>query len=166
MSKSILFFWFRTLLARKHEATRCGHYTRRRGVISFEGESATMTLPVNPTGSVDYCLDCIGKMTIRCAWCGKPIFIGEPVTLYTPTNHDFKIPEHAVVHKEKPLKLVGCLRWDCADTGCDIAGYWVPGHDGKGCVHPMKNVFEVMLGAEEGSVTTLRRLSPEEIEHS
>jgi hypothetical protein len=49
-------------------------------------------------------------MTITCPWCGKPILIGDYVTLYTPSDPNFKIPEGAVVYSENPLQLVGCQR--------------------------------------------------------
>jgi hypothetical protein len=67
-------------------------------------------------------------MTITCPWCGKPILIGDYVTLYTPSDPNFKIPEGAVVYSENPLQLVGCQRPTCVETGADYCGIWdVPG---------------------------------------
>lgn len=63
--------------------------------------------------------------SIKCAWCGKIILCGDPITLYTPCQKDFKIPKHAVVYKKSPLQLVGCLRWNCAESGVDRAGFWL-----------------------------------------
>ncbi len=103
-----------------------------------------MVMPRNETGGFDYCLDCVAAMTIRCAWCGNVIFIGSPVTLYGPLP-EFQIPEYAVVHSRDPLKLVGCLGWDCADSGFDRAGFWMPGPDGSGLVHRVHTAFEMML---------------------
>ncbi|MDO8486468.1 MAG: hypothetical protein Q7S77_02120 [Candidatus Staskawiczbacteria bacterium] len=74
----------------------------------------------------EYCADCLVKMSIRCAWCGKSIKIGDPVTLNTPTKKSFQIPSYAVRYGETyPIRLIGCLRWDCADSGADRAGFWV-----------------------------------------
>ena len=101
-------------------------------------------MPTNENGSMDYCLDCIGKMAIRCAWCGDPIFIGNPITLYTP-HGDFQVPEHAIVYNKEPLQLVGCLGWNCAETGADRAGFWLQGEDGKGCVQRVPTAYEAIL---------------------
>jgi len=71
-------------------------------------------------------LDCIDNMTIKCAWCGGPIRIGNPVTLYVPDS-SFEIPDYAVTHVEGDrTALVGCLDWDCAATWGDMSGLWVP----------------------------------------
>ena len=97
-------------------------------------------------------------MAIQCAWCGEPIFIGDPITLYTP-HRDFQIPAHAVVHSENPLQLVGCLRWGCADTGADRAGFWLPGENGKGCVRRVPTAYGAILGAEEPPMMIIGGLS-------
>lgn len=87
------------LNAFRYTATRCGHRTRRKGKVSAFGRTITTEMPMNKSTPVDYCLRCIGKMAIRCAWCGEPIFIGDPITLYTPRG-DFKVPEHTVVYSK------------------------------------------------------------------
>ncbi|NTW30199.1 MAG: hypothetical protein HGA33_02895 [Candidatus Moranbacteria bacterium] len=79
-------------------------------------------------------------MAIRCAWCGKPIFIGDPVTLYSP-NEGFEIPEYAVRYSEDPLRLVGCLRWDCADSGIDRSGFWMPPGEVMRVMSPIEQVL-------------------------
>lgn len=127
-----------------YRADRCGHDTKRYGHISAFGRISPMLLPRNKRGSVDYCLDCIGKMTIRCAWCDKPIFIGDPVTLYR-AGSDFQVPEHAVVYTEDPLRLVGCLGWKCADIATARAGFWKPSEEGEGYV----NLYEALHGARK-----------------
>jgi len=97
-------------------------------------------------GEVEYCLGCLGKMTILCAWCKEPIFIGEPVTLYTP--RDGSVPNHAKIHDENLLQLVGCLRWNCAESGADRAGFWMPGEDGEGKVERVPTPLEIVFGQE------------------
>jgi hypothetical protein len=137
-----LFLRLSSLSPFRYKATKCGHHTKQRGPVQAFGQTATIRMPKNKDGSVDYCLACIGEMMIRCAWCGKPIFIGEPITLYTPRG-DFQVPEHAVVYNNDPLQLVGCLRWDCAESGVDRAGFWLPGDDCNGRVYRVPTPIEV-----------------------
>jgi hypothetical protein len=135
----------------RYSATKCGHRTKQTGNITASGRTITTSMPKNSEGSVDYCLECIGKMAIQCAWCENPIFIGDPITLYTP-RCEFQVPDHAVVHNKDPLQLVGCLGWNCAETGADRAGFWMPGEDGKGAVQRVPTAYEAILGAEEPSM--------------
>ena len=102
-----------------------------------------MTMPPAKNKVPDYCLDCIGKMAIRCAWCGKPILIGDPVTLYTP-EEGAEIPKYAVRYSGDPRCLVGCLRFDCADTGADRSGFWVP----PGLVKKVPSVIEMLMASQ------------------
>lgn len=152
-------WWLRlsTLSPFRYTATKCGHRTKRAGSISAFDENIVTKIPLNSGGSVDYCLDCLGKMAIPCAWCNKPIFIGDPVTLYTSRDGS-PVPEQAVIFNKEPLQLVGCLRFYCADTGADRAGFWVPGEDGKGTVYNVPTVYEMMLGAPEPSMVIVEDL--------
>ena len=85
-----------------------------------------MSMPLEENGSPDYCLDCIGQMSIRCTWCGGAIHVGDPITLYSPVG-EFTPPEYAVVYDGgKKQAFVGCLRWDCAESGVDVCGSWSP----------------------------------------
>ena len=106
----------------------CGHESKLKKKVRIKDEKCTLRIVYRPGKLVPYCLDCVEKMTITCPWCGKPILIGDYVTLYTPSNPNFKIPEGAVVYSENPLQLVGCQRSTCAETGADYCGIWdVPG---------------------------------------
>src|SRR3989344_6557684 len=144
MSIDDLFLWLSSLSPFRYVAVKCGHRTKRSGPVSAFERTITTKMPMNENGCVDYCLDCIGKMAIRCAWCGDPIFIGNPITLYTP-HGDFQVPEHAIVYNKEPLQLVGCLGWNCAETGADRAGFWLQGEDGKGCVQRGPTAYEAIL---------------------
>lgn len=115
-------------------ATVCGHTTRRKGKIRALGDWVITEMPLNEHGTVNYCLDCLGKMAISCAWCSKAIFVYDAVTLYSPRKPNFALPNGAVRYSEETGAVVGCLRWECADSGADRAGFWVPGFDGKGIV--------------------------------
>lgn len=106
----------------------CGHTSKLKKKVSVGGERILLRINYRPDKQIPYCLDCVEKMSIVCPWCGKPIFVGDYITLYTPSNPDFKIPEGAVVYSENPLRLVGCQRSTCAETGADYCGIWeVPG---------------------------------------
>ena len=149
---------FDALNPRRYKAVKCGHTTKLAGTIETFGEKVRFKLGQNKNGEVQYCLDCVGKMTIKCAWCGDIIPVGSPITLYTPKG-DFNVPEHAVVYNEDPLQLVGCLGWDCAETGADRAGFWTSGEDGKGTVHRVPTVFEMMLAGDGKSAVLVNDLS-------
>lgn len=134
-----------------YTAAICGHPTKICGEIKTLDSSTIMEMPKNKDGVPDFCLECIGKMTIRCPWCKEEISIGDPITLYSTGNKDFKVPEESVVFKEDPLTLVGCLRFDCADTGCDRAGFWYPDTEDyvegkpKGKVFRIPSPIEMMM---------------------
>lgn len=158
----------------RYTAEKCQHRTKRCGRVSAFGHSIITRMPKNASGTIDWCLACIAKMAIRCAWCGRPIFIGDPITLYSPgpkanffSSHEpseaqqarvqehFKVPGDAVIYSERPLTLVGCLGWSCADTGGDRAGFWMPGGDGRGKVMRVPTAEEVLLGLGEGECLAL-----------
>ena len=99
-------------------------------------------MPCAENGSPDYCLECIGNMTIKCAWCGNPITIGRPITLYVP-DKDFKVPDYAVRYIEGGVNaLVGCFRMTCAD-GRGLSGHWLPPGKVERCMSP----FELCLAS-------------------
>lgn len=131
-----------SFVSRLHVANKCGHRTKRAGWVEAFGEKYFVEMPVAKNGRPDYCHACIGSMAIRCAWCGEPIHIGNPVTLYTPSKRGFVIPTYAVRYSKDPLQLVGCLAWGCAETGADRAGFWMP----PGEVFRVPTVFEQFFG--------------------
>jgi len=124
----------------KKKLAKCGHMTKKKDDVNAFGESGTITISSFDKGQPEYCHRCLEKMVIRCAWCGNPIFIGDPVTLYSPKK-DYKLPDYAVFYNEKKKQVVGCLGWDCAETGGDRAGFWIP----PGKVHRVKTAFETLI---------------------
>jgi hypothetical protein len=124
----------------KKYLARCGHKTKKKDKVTAFGETITTEVPL-VDGKIEYCHKCLEKMAIRCAWCGKPIFIGDPVTLYSLTNGTKEMPKHAVCHDKKLNQYVGCLRCDCADTGADRAGFWVP----PGVVERIPTPYEILM---------------------
>lgn len=123
-----------------HTANVCRHQTRKKGFMHDGKSMSIMEMPLAKNGHPDYCLECIGKMSIRCAWCGEPITIGDPITLYHPKK-EFEVPDYAVKYGESDKQsLVGCLRWDCADT-LALCGQWMP----PGVVRRAPSLFEIAL---------------------
>jgi len=143
-------------IARRFTATVCGHRTPSQGRVEAFGESITTNMPVQQ-GKVSFCLGCLGKMAIRCAWCGSVIFVGDPVTLYIkPDSMD--LLEGAVEYGDDPVCVVGCLGWDCASTGADRAGFWLPDNERRcGHVYRVKSPLEQAL--ETGGVVLVNNVS-------
>ena len=137
------------IFRKTYMANTCGHRTKRTGEIRALGEEYIISMPLEKNGNPAYCLDCIATMSIRCAHCGKPIHIGEPITLYGAFAH---VPEGAVrYHLNNRSYVVGCLRWGCADSGADRQGFWtIPGR-----VERVPTAIKmVMIGTSERDVNT------------
>ena len=98
----------------------CGHETLEKDTVIAFGESCKTKIPI-VDGKTSYCHRCLEKMAIKCAWCGGVIFIGDPITIYSPRDKDNKMPDYAVLYNKEHNSYVGCLR--CAETG---AGFWYP----------------------------------------
>ena len=147
-------------LRKTYIANACGHQTKKTGEVRANGARYILSLPLWKNGNPDYCIDCIANMSIKCAWCSHPIRVGDPITLYSPgprmdfisseepsevqrvrAQDDFVVPDHAVVYCDDPLMLVGCLRWDCADSGMDRQGFWFA----PGKVHRVLSPIEMLL---------------------
>jgi len=119
---------------RKKIVAGCGHETLKKDKVTAFGESCEIEIKfVN--GQTDYCHRCLEKMAIRCAWCGKVIFIGHPITLYFHRDKDREMPDYAVLHNKKYNSYVGCLRRNCAESIIDRAGFWYP--PGKVLYYPI-----------------------------
>lgn len=102
-------------------AVKCGHMTRIFEDRVIFGKKVLIDLSTKDGDTIPYCHDCVEKMVIRCARCGKPIFPGDSVSI---VHFEDKIPEYAVAHGGG---FIGCLRLDCS-CGGDFIGTWcVPG---------------------------------------
>lgn len=102
----------------------CGHECIKKDKVSAFGVTIITEVPL-VNGKIEYCHKCLEKMAIRCAWCEKPIFVGDFITLYN-VNSNYQIPKFSVIYNKEPLQLVGCQRSNCADTGADYCGRWMP----------------------------------------
>src|SRR3989344_1863353 len=145
MNKTIEKLWWETrllfykLFGRKYQAN-CGHKCKLMAKVKVFEEEIIFRLDKK---DLDYCQQCLSDMSIRCAWCGGSITVGDAITLYTPTKKDFQIPDYAVFYKRVPFQLVGCLRWGCADSGIDRAGFWVP----PGKVYRILSPMEMLIAS-------------------
>lgn len=137
----------RMLNPRRYQAKKCGHKTKRLGWLRSGEVTEVCFMPLNEEGTVDYCFHCLNKMTIPCGWCGEPILIGDPVTLFAMPDDGIRKPHRgAVIYCTHPFPLlIGCFTKKCGIRMPDIAGYWIPGDDGKGMVLRVKTPLEQML---------------------
>ncbi len=144
-----LYFLFISYPFRKtFTANVCHHLTKKTGQIIARGKKSILSMPQSANGNPDYCLECIAGMAIQCAWCENTIGIGDPVTLYIPKK-SYQTPSHAVRYHEDERCLVGCLGLNCADTGADRQGFWMP----PGNVHRVPSPIEmIMSGGKDCSV--------------
>ena len=102
-------------------ANKCKHSTKLHGLINDGQKNIIWKLSLADNKNPDYCLNCVEKMSILCAWCNQPITFGSLITLYKYDDRTF-IPKHAVYHHEA---VVGCLRQNCAHEKEDVRGIWV-----------------------------------------
>ncbi|MCX6741280.1 MAG: hypothetical protein NTY61_02695 [Candidatus Parcubacteria bacterium] len=126
---------FCSLFGKNQVAGICSHKTKRLSRVRIFGKIYFYT---NSAKKPEYCAQCMANMAIRCAWCGETINVGDPITLYTPKK-EFKVPDYAVRYKEE---LVGCLRFECAETGGDRAGFWVEPGKVDRVISPVEMAFE------------------------
>ena len=124
---------------------KCGHHSKLEKEVHVHGKTEKLKLNYKPFRRPPYCLDCIEKTAIICPWCGKPIFIGDIITLYTPKDKNFKIPAGAVVYTKDPLRLVGCQRMNCAESAADYCGIW----EAPGVVKRIPSAIERILAGEK-----------------
>jgi hypothetical protein len=121
---------------RIYTAVKCGHLTFRTGRVMASGRKVFVTLD-EKYGKVDYCHACLETMTTQCCRCLQPIFIGEPVFLYTSNL----------------TRQIGCLRSGCIE-GIEVGrngGFWLPSEYDRG------NVVRVAPSANLHLISELTR---------
>ena len=136
-------------ISRQTMARFCCHaVSSPEGRVEAFGEYTDTTMPRNEQGGYDFCHTCLGKMAIRCGWCTHAIFVGDPVTLYMPSDPYHWFPSGTAFMSFDRQAIVGCMR--CADTGADCGGFWIPSctrRDGKwiGGVKRIPSLYETAL---------------------
>ncbi|MBA3551035.1 hypothetical protein H0W32_02410 [Patescibacteria group bacterium] len=149
---------FYLIFGRSYECN-CGHKAKRKTMLTIDGESGIYTLDKEHK----YCPQCWINAAIKCAWCSNTIIPGDAITLYTPQDKDFKVPEHAVVYKRTPhLQLVGCLGWNCADTGMDRSGFWIMPGKVQRAASPMEMMISGMSNGDDGMLIVNNLSNPNE----
>lgn len=146
---NVLWLTISYLFRKTYTANVCGHQTKKTGQVKYRDESHVVAMPFSGNGNPDYCLDCVSKMSISCAWCEKFIHVDDPVTLVSPEK-SFTVPEYAVRYDKDESCIVGCLRWNCADSGVDRQGFWMP----PGKVARVPSPIEILMsgGNEDKAV--------------
>lgn len=134
-----------SFMRKTYKANVCGHRTNRTGITTSFGETIITTMPLAKNGKPDYCLECIGKMAIKCAVCESPIHIGDPITLYT-LDGKYEIPKHAVRYDKDPQCFIGCLHSGCSDSGINRQGFWVP----PGKVERVPSPIDILMADKSG----------------
>ena len=104
-------------------ATECGHKTRISGEICVFGKAVIIEVSVGKDDATTYCLECLGKMSIRCVSCGEAIYIGDGVEIVR-LSPESEIPDYAVPHPHIEGAYFGCVRMACT-CGAGFAGQWV-----------------------------------------
>lgn len=113
---------FFIVIFRKKVVSKCGHTTYLKDVVVYD--EIPRIIKIN-TQTPRYCHKCLQKMTIRCAWCGNPIFIGDRITINSP-QETFVIPSYAIKRATYPNGLIGCTRMSCCDMIGEMIGFWMP----------------------------------------
>lgn len=134
-----LLLWITGVNLIRSTATKCGHR-----VWIFQND--------------EYCPDCLKQMTVPCAWCGRPIFIDDPITLYRKLS-DYRTIENSVALPHDSSRWVGCMRMDCAESAADRAGMWVPGENGKGEVFRLPTPLEIIFSNPDAQMVSIPNLS-------
>jgi hypothetical protein len=98
------------LFRKKYIASICGHKTLVKGPFTAFGEEFFIRMPRQELEGPDYCLDCIGKMSIKCSSCDKIILIGHRVF----ESFDGK------------ERFITCSDEDCLGSKRGSPGMWVP----------------------------------------
>lgn len=112
----------------------CGHKTRPWTILDSGEESRSFSIPMDAHGQPKCCQACLAKITIRCLSCGHPIFVGDGVTLISPTKEPHSRRElslfAATAYRpdgERPDpegRYLGCVRPTCG-SGMPRLGTWV-----------------------------------------
>ena len=86
--------WIKNFFTKKTIIAKCGHETSLIGEINIFSHKIQVRIKKG-VGIPNLCLHCYEKKSILCGWCREPITPGDPITLYSPKNPDWQLPEGA-----------------------------------------------------------------------
>ena len=138
---------------RKNILADCGHLTKKKDTVTAFDEVRLCEIPLNEDGSTLYCHHCLEEMAIQCAWCGLPIFIGDAVTLYSSIDKSEEMPDYAVRYGD--YAYVGCLRWNCVESGADRSGFLIPPGKVQRVLSPLEQCIQSGEMVIVGDVTDM-----------
>ncbi|MCR4279154.1 MAG: hypothetical protein NUV78_00205 [Candidatus Zambryskibacteria bacterium] len=144
----------------RYKARMCGHRTRLSDFVDVFGEHTKVQISLGDAKQPQYCIRCLGKMSIQCGWCEKTIHIGDPVTLYTPAE-DFsgvRLSKHAHIYETLPLQIVNCMRRGCAMSDGDRLGFWQAGDSGEGYLMRVPSILEVMTNFGKPAIVLIHNM--------
>ncbi|HVN26827.1 MAG TPA: hypothetical protein VMT99_04250 [Candidatus Paceibacterota bacterium] len=99
---------------------RCGHWGPSWFILSVWGERTEKIKQWTK------CPDCMIKLwkeiMIRCGVCGRHIFPGDGVALYSGKSDGVRLEIATKVGDS----VIGCMRCDCCQSGAFFAGNWSP----------------------------------------
>jgi DNA-directed RNA polymerase subunit RPC12/RpoP len=126
----------RIFFSSRYETSLSQRKTKLCGYLRAYKEEKFIVLPLEEDGKPKYALDELEEMSIRCAYCGKAIFVDDQVTIFKRESYGTLHVYGAVQHSVEPEEWIGCTREDCKNNGT-IAGYWGPSefHFGRGRIH-------------------------------
>lgn len=126
---------FRSILNRfrKKIYAGCGHETYCKDWVEAYNEKRLVDLIMDRC-SIMYCHQCLSKMAIRCAWCGRVIWLDDRVRLRLNFDN-IKMPDYARVvpysFGNRP-EYIGCALLDCnglrknRPEESEPVGFWKP----------------------------------------
>lgn len=137
-----------------YQVRRTFRWSRRRVMVYQKGEDCCyVESPVEDDGMLSYTAEELAAMTIRCAWCGTRIVIGEPISLFA-LKKGCQVPEYAVPFGKDPVRYIGCMQMSCDLPGLGRDGFWIPDpdHHGKGKVKPVMSPVQAAMKRKSGIV--------------
>ncbi|MFH1088361.1 MAG: hypothetical protein V1719_00795 [Patescibacteria group bacterium] len=102
----------------------CGHQSPRMFELHFLGTGYQVK---GDRKCPDCAIEYLVSHGIRCASCGLPILPGAPIARYNIVGSHK--PWTCYISEEMDGRVsrktvIGCLRWDCCDTGAYFSGHW------------------------------------------
>jgi hypothetical protein len=100
-------------------------------------------MPLSNNDCPDYCLDCVSKMSIRCAWCAEPIHVGDEISFYSPIEPYLSRRSPIIGHTKVGGRYIGCTKCKLQKSDSGPSGIWsLPG---KVLAYPINETKELPI---------------------